>query len=95
MIAALHPDSDRAKEEELHKRAKQREIETGEKWCVDHVVPLGRGGWHHHDNLQVIPLSWNSQKQDNPYWIPDPCPHWFRVSTPEDVARGGVNGTSC
>jgi hypothetical protein len=34
----------------------------GEKYCVDHIMPLAKGGKHHQDNLQVITLSDNSRK---------------------------------
>ena len=37
-------------------------IQMGEKYCVDHIKPLIKGGKHHQDNLQVITLIDNSRK---------------------------------
>lgn len=31
-------------------------------WHVDHIVPLAKGGLHHPDNLQIIPVSDNLSK---------------------------------
>jgi 5-methylcytosine-specific restriction endonuclease McrA len=36
--------------------------ELGHKMHVDHVVPLARGGQHHEDNLQIIPIGINMRK---------------------------------
>ena len=41
------------------------------KYCVDHRIPLSRGGRHHPDNLQIITIAENSYKNrfiDNPDW---------------------------
>lgn len=35
---------------------------TGIRFSLDHVIPLARGGEHHHRNLQVIPLRINQMK---------------------------------
>ena len=35
---------------------------TGEKYHVDHIMPLARGGFHHQGNLQVIPARENLHK---------------------------------
>jgi len=37
---------------------------TEQKYVVDHIMPLSRGGIHHQSNLQVITLSANSRKRD-------------------------------
>lgn len=47
--------------------ARQREIETGEKWEVDHTIPLaGKDvcGLHIASNIQVIPRSVNRRKSN-------------------------------
>jgi 5-methylcytosine-specific restriction endonuclease McrA len=36
--------------------------ELGYKMHVDHVVPLAKGGLHHEDNLQIIPIGINLRK---------------------------------
>lgn len=34
------------------------------RWCVDHTIPLNCNGLHELNNLQIVPYSWNSSKQD-------------------------------
>ena len=87
---AKHPDHDRKRERWLHKLANRLQRITGEKWHVDHIVPIKAGGLHHHDNLQVIPAKWNMQKNANPYWRPTPCPPWFKAPNINDVMNGGI-----
>lgn len=41
---------------------------------VDHIIPLVAGGWHHHDNLQVLPDTVNLSKGTNPFWVSS----WYR-----------------
>lgn len=53
---------------EAHAVARQREIATGIKWEVDHVVPLaGRKvcGLHVAANMQVIPMTDNRRKSNH------------------------------
>lgn len=52
---------------EAHDLAKQRELETGIKWEVDHIIPLaGRkvSGLHVASNIQVIPMTLNRKKSN-------------------------------
>jgi len=52
-------------------------------FAIDHIYPLNKGGLHHHQNLQVIPVSINSSKRDNlDYRHPSIC-HW--TDLPENV----------
>lgn len=88
--SATHPDHDTEREAQMHKLARRLTRMTGEKWHVDHVVPLAQGGYHHHHNLQVIPAAWNLSKKADPFWEPDERPPWFRVPDKWDVACGGV-----
>lgn len=90
--SATHPGHDTEREFRLRKLARRLTHMTGETWHVDHVVPLSRGGYHHHHNLQVIPAAWNLSKKADPFWQPNPCPPWFRVPDKWDVACGGVPG---
>lgn len=44
--------------------AKLREVTTGIKWSIDHIIPISKGGTHVHTNIQVVPLLWNQMKID-------------------------------
>lgn len=35
-----------------------------EKWHVDHIIPVSRGGTSSYDNLQVVPALWNRRKSN-------------------------------
>ena len=39
----------------------------GKSWEVDHVIPLSKGGKHHPDNLQIIPMEENRRKYNKIY----------------------------
>lgn len=67
----LHPAHDEAIEQKMHAEAKAFSVTTGVQHEVDHIIPIKRGGWHHHLNLQVLPISVNRKKQANPFWISD------------------------
>lgn len=36
--------------------------ELGHKMHVDHIIPLARGGLHHENNLQILPIGLNMRK---------------------------------
>ena len=55
----------------LYQIAKDARITTGYDWHVDHIVPLSKGGLHTLNNLQVVPATWNLEKNNNNcdrYW---------------------------
>lgn len=64
----LHFDHSPLVEADLQAQALSIEKETGIRQCVDHIIPLIHGGWHHHLNLQVLPLGLNSAKRHDPFW---------------------------
>jgi len=64
----LHPEHNKEIERFLDQRARTLTKLTGCKHCIDHIIPLEQGGWHHHDNLQVMFMDLNSSKRDNPFW---------------------------
>lgn len=64
----LHPAHDFQREVEMRAIARTLEKQTGQKHHVDHIIPLAHGGWHHHDNLQVLPIALNLAKGTDPFW---------------------------
>ncbi|MGH2487451.1 MAG: hypothetical protein ACRDHE_15710, partial [Ktedonobacterales bacterium] len=48
----------------LHDTARLAEAFMGSPFHVDHILPLARGGKHHHDNLRVLPARLNLVKND-------------------------------
>jgi hypothetical protein len=66
--AAVVPWADLEAIQVFYREARRLTRETGERWVVDHVLPLkGRGvcGLHVETNLQVIPYSANAHKGNN------------------------------
>ena len=61
-LNAIEKDSDMEKIKQFYVLAEKLTIQMGEKYCVDHIRPLIKGGKHHQDNLQVITLIENSRK---------------------------------
>lgn len=51
----------------------------GIKYHIDHILPLAKGGYHHHLNLQVIPSDLNSEKNDNLYFKHPSLVHWTEL----------------
>ena len=43
--------------------------ETGIEHHVDHIIPIKHGGFHHHENLQVLPANVNLAKSSTPFWV--------------------------
>lgn len=64
LLEQLHPDHNPQIERVLAAQCKSLFFRLGIKFEVDHIVPLTKGGWHHHSNLHVIPLSWNRRKHN-------------------------------
>jgi len=56
---------------EVYQIAQEASITTGYDWHVDHIVPLSKSGLHTLNNLQVVPATWNLEKNNNNcdrYW---------------------------
>lgn len=64
----LHPDHDIIVESLLHAECIKLTSSTGIIHEVDHIIPISKGGWHHHKNIQILPRSINRSKCDNPFW---------------------------
>jgi 5-methylcytosine-specific restriction endonuclease McrA len=57
---------------EFYASAKRVQNCLGLPMSVDHILPIAKGGKHHQNNLQVMPLSLNCRKNDclpvSPMW---------------------------
>lgn len=59
---ALDPTHSVEAERDLFDDARLAASFCGQPFAVDHIVPLSRGGKHHHTNLRVLPARLNSIK---------------------------------
>lgn len=75
----LHPDLDRAAERAIFAKSQRLTKETGILHHIDHIIPLDCGGWHHHDNLQVLPGPINISKGADPFWEREGFKSWKDV----------------
>ena len=57
-------DNERAEMQYLYWLAKDLEVISGEKYHVDHIIPLSKGGEHRLNNLQILPADINLKKSD-------------------------------
>lgn len=75
LLAQHHPLCADYIVEMMFEYANEMEKRTGVRQSVDHIIPLCHGGWHHQDNLQILPAKMNSEKSGNPFWI---APYGYR-----------------
>jgi hypothetical protein len=75
----LHPLHDFTKEHNLQRLAAQISATTSIPHHIDHIIPLAHGGWHHHDNLQILPRNINIKKGKNPFWFMAGFKSWKNV----------------
>jgi len=64
----LHPEHDFSFEEIMRKAAAALTKQTGIEHHVDHIIPIKHGGWHHHENMQILPALVNQSKSSSPFW---------------------------
>ena len=72
----LHPNHDTTIEKALELQRQKLEIQTRQSYHLDHIWPLSQGGFHHHENLQVIPSSINLIKGDSMEYRHPAIKHW-------------------
>ena len=65
----LHAEHDSSIEEQMRNAADALTKQTGVEHHVDHIIPIKHGGWHHHDNLQILPAPVNQSKSSSPFWV--------------------------
>ena len=65
----LHEKHNFLIEQEMRNLAEKLTKETGVDHHVDHIIPIKHGGWHHHDNLQILPAPVNQSKSSSPFWV--------------------------
>lgn len=95
IAGVAHPEHSRAREQEMRAASAKISSESGKFQHLDHIIPLSAGGWHHHDNMQVLPASVNLSKKDDPFWessvyrtwrdVPDKL--WPEALIPEYLSR--------
>lgn len=75
----IHPDIDFQKEKDIFVLSASISRQTGIKHEVDHIIPISKGGWHHHLNLQILPKPVNAKKNNNPFWEMKGYKNWKDV----------------
>jgi hypothetical protein len=76
---ATHPDHDQNIEKTYVDMRIRLEDCLGIKYNVDHILPLTKGGYHHHRNLQTIPESLNDSKRANLKFRHQSLVHWTEL----------------
>lgn len=79
---AIHPEHDAALEAALFLECQRLSNETGLIHELDHIIPLSKGGFHHHLNLQPLPRKLNKHKHNDPFWQMEGYKSW------RDVPKG-------
>jgi len=64
LLQQLHPEHDANIEKTLVAQCQSLHKRLGIKFEIDHIVPITKGGWHHHTNLHVIPMTLNRRKHN-------------------------------
>lgn len=64
LLDRLHPEHDAKIERLLVLQCQSLFKRFGIKFEVDHIIPITKGGWHHHTNLHVIPMTLNRRKHN-------------------------------
>ena len=68
LASQFHPSANLEKIEEIYKERTRIFKESGLKCDVDHIIPISCGGWHHENNLQILPDKVNKSKGADPFW---------------------------
>jgi 5-methylcytosine-specific restriction endonuclease McrA len=68
-MQAILPTTDNELIKNLYKQKETLSKKHGERYHVDHIIPLSIGGAHHQDNLRIITAIENMEKGDK--YIPE------------------------
>lgn len=68
IFSRLHPDADLKKIAEIYKQRAEISKKAQAPYAVDHIIPISLGGYHHQDNMQIMPEPLNKSKAANPTW---------------------------
>ena len=75
-LTQTHLDCDNKQVERFYRVCSLLSKHTGTKYHVDHILPISKGGPHHHDNLQIITQTLNNQKSNNTNFEHQDLKHW-------------------
>lgn len=98
-----HVDHDQNIEKVYHEMRYRLEDCLGISYVVDHILPLERGGFHHHKNLQTIPSSLQKRKglslsykhQSLIYWMNLPDDMIAHITDLENVKSELMGNIKC
>lgn len=76
---SVHPDLNNNIYTVYYNMKNRLEQCLGIKYNIDHILPIARGGYHHHLNLQVIPADLNFVKNDNLKFKHPILIHWTEL----------------
>lgn len=76
LLNSIHPDHNKKMEEQLHLMRIRLSNCLGLYYHVDHILPLDKGGYHHHLNLQTIPGKLNEIKSTSLEYKHPSLIHW-------------------
>lgn len=79
ILSRIHPDADLELIAGLYVKCYEISKETGIKHEVDHIIPVIRGGYHHQDNMQILPESLNRSKGHQIEWRVEGYKSWKNV----------------
>jgi len=76
---AIHPDHNRKIEVVLDAMRERLQDCLGIPFELDHILPISKGGPHHHGNLQVIPKELNRLKSSCLDFVHPLLTHWTEL----------------
>jgi 5-methylcytosine-specific restriction endonuclease McrA len=68
-LDAILPGTDHKKIKKIYEQRDEIQKKTGDRYHVDHIIPLSIGGAHHQDNLRIVTALENMKKKDK--YVPE------------------------